>query len=354
MKDNTILHVLMTGAGAPGAAGIIKCLKLSDKIKLTVGDASENAVGKYLNPNFIQLPLASDAAFLNKMLTICLDHEIQLILPLVTRELLLLSSAKTLFKEYGIEILVSDLDKLTIANDKGKLYQFLKNEGIAVPDFKIVKTFQEFTSAGLAMGYPSKKFCFKPCIANGSRGFRIIDDSIDLNDLVFNYKPDSSIITFEMAARFLRKDQFPELLISEYLPGEEYSVDCVLDQGKMIICVPRLRSKIVAGISTAGIFKKNEQIIIYCVEIAGKLSLHGNIGFQVKMAEDGSYKILEINPRVQGTIVAGLGAGVNLPLIAISQIMGWEIKPNEMETKWETSFIRYYNEVFFEINEFNH
>ena len=72
------------------------------------------------------------------------------------------------------------------------------------------------------------------------------------------------------------------------------------------------------------------------------------------MAEDGTYKILEINPRVQGTIVAGLGAGVNLPLIAISQTMGWEIKPNEMEIKWETSFIRYYNEVFFDVNEFNH
>ncbi len=341
----------MTGAGAPGASGIIKCIQQSNRIKLTVGDSSNTAVGKYLNANFVQLPLASDPAYLNKVLTICLDLEIELILPLVTRELLLLSSAITLFKEYGIEILVSNLDSLSIANDKGKLYDYLKKENIPVPNYHIISKYEDFGSAALSLGYPSKKICFKPCVANGSRGFRIIDDSVDLNDLVFNHKPDSSIIHFESAIKILKKDKFPKLLVSEYLPGEEYSVDCVLNQGKMILCVPRIRSKIVAGISVSGIFKKNEQIIDYCVRITEKLNLHGNIGIQVKKAEDGSFKILEINPRVQGTIVAGLGAGVNLPLLAISIHLGWKIEKQELKINWETGFIRYYDEVFFKSDE---
>jgi carbamoyl-phosphate synthase large subunit len=46
----------MTGAGAPGAAGIIHCLQQEPSFRLTVADADENAVGKHLAADFVQLP----------------------------------------------------------------------------------------------------------------------------------------------------------------------------------------------------------------------------------------------------------------------------------------------------------
>ena len=56
--------------------------------------------------------------------------------------------------------------------------------------------------------------------------------------------------------------------------------------------------------------------------------------------------IIEINPRVQGTIVAGLGAGVNLPLLAVKQELNLPISEEELQVKWGTKFSRYWNEVF--------
>ena len=72
-----------------------------------------------------------------------------------------------------------------------------------------------------------------------------------------------------------------------------------------------------------------------------------NSTIQVRQSVAGKFLLLEINPRVQGTISAALGAGVNLPLLAIKQELGLAITPEELELRWGTKFSRYWNEVFY-------
>ena len=101
------------------------------------------------------------------------------------------------------------------------------------------------------------------------------------------------------------------------------------------------------GISVEGEFVKNESIIDYCKKIISELKLHGNIGLQVKQSAAGKFLLLEINPRVQGTISAALGAGVNLPLLAVKQELGLPVTKEELEVKWGTKFSRYWCEAFY-------
>jgi carbamoyl-phosphate synthase large subunit len=96
-----------------------------------------------------------------------------------------------------------------------------------------------------------------------------------------------------------------------------------------------------------GEFIKDDSIISYATMIVEKIGLHGNIGVQVKRAHTGKFLILEINPRVQGTIVAALGAGVNLPLLAVRQETGVSIKQEELKVKWGTKFSRFWDEVYY-------
>jgi len=163
---------------------------------------------------------------------------------------------------------------------------------------------------------------------------------------LFNHKPGNTSITYGEAVRILSLKPFPELLVSEYLPGDEYSIDCIASHGKAKLIVPRLRIKMVNGISTGGVFVKDETLEKYCMQIIEAIGLHGNIGIQVKRNASGVPLLLEINPRVQGTIVAGLGAGVNLPLLAVKQETGMSIEPREMEVAWGTKFYRYWTEVY--------
>jgi carbamoyl-phosphate synthase large subunit len=67
----------------------------------------------------------------------------------------------------------------------------------------------------------------------------------------------------------------------------------------------------------------------------------------VKDSQNGDPLLLEINPRVQGTIVAALGAGVNLPLLAVKKAMEIPVEPSEMAVAWGTSFSRYWTETYY-------
>jgi len=337
----------MTGGGAPGAAGILHCLQQQPGFAITVADANEFAVGRYLHDDFITIPPAADPHFTDRLLAICKERRVDIVLPLVTKELLLLAEQKEHFASVGIKILVSPAAGLTVANNKAKLYEFLQWKGIAVPNFKVVQAVEEFEDAVTELGYPGQPVCFKPSISNGSRGFRILDPGINESDLLFLHKPNSTYITYADAVRILSQQAFPELLVSEYLPGEEYSVDCLARNGEAIVVVPRLRKKMINGISVEGEFVQHEAISDYCRRIIGELQLHGNIGIQVKASAQQEMLLLEINPRVQGTIVAGLGAGINLPVLAVLQEMDIPVSREALQVKWGTRFSRYWSEVFY-------
>ena len=337
----------MTGAGAPGAAGILHCLKQDPLFNITVVDANPDAIGKYLHKDFAVIPLAADPYFADAVLALCKTRNIEIILPLVTKELIPLSQRQKEFEETGIKLLISPVASLEIANNKSRLYEFLQWRGMTVPDFRVVETIEQFKKAVEELGFPGKEICFKPSVSNGSRGFRIVTEQIDELDLLFNYKPDSTFIRLDDAVRILSSGVFPELLISEYLPGEEYSVDCLARHGQSILIVPRLRKRMINGISVEGEFVKEESIIKYCTQIIKELQLHGNIGIQVKKSEAGKFLILEINPRVQGTISAALGAGINFPLLAVKQEIGVPVSIEELTVKWGIKFSRYWKEVFY-------
>jgi carbamoyl-phosphate synthase large subunit len=339
--------ILMTGGGAPGAAGIIRCLRQEKKFRIIAADANPNAAGRYLADDFRQIPLATDPRFTDELLKLCRESAVDIIMPLVTRELPVLAGNLNAFREAGTRVMVSDPSSLEIANDKSRLYQFLDWRGIKVPAYKIAESIDQFTEAVKELGYPGKTICFKPSISNGSRGFRIIKNDVNELDLLFNQKPNSTYIDFDTAIRVLSSGKFPELLISEYLPGEEYSVDCIVNRGEAVMVVPRLRKRILNGISVEGEFIFNENISNYCRQMVRELQLHGNIGIQLKRTASGEYLVLEINPRVQGTISAGLGAGINLPVLAVKQELGLEIAASEMRVKWGTKFVRIWQELFY-------
>ena len=347
MSDRKNVNILMTGAGAPGAAGILKCLQHEKSFHITGADADPNAVGRYLNEDFETIPFANDPAFIDTVLSICQKKNIHVLLSLVTKELIPLSQHFHEFELAGTKLLVSSPASLEIANNKSRLYEFLEWRGIAVPEFRVVETVDQFKLAVEELGYPSKPVCFKPSVSNGSRGFRIISEQMNELDLLFNHKPTSTYISLKEATRILSEGFFPELLISEYLPGEEYSVDCLASKGEPILVVPRLRKRIINGISVEGEFVNEKNIIDYCRLIIKELQLHGNIGIQLKKSGSGQFLILEINPRVQGTISALLGAGINLPVLAIKKELGLPILPAELNVKWGTKFTRYWEEVFY-------
>jgi carbamoyl-phosphate synthase large subunit len=335
--------VLVTGGGAPGAPGLIKALT-SDKNYLVSCDYREDTIGKLLANNYFTVPFGDSATFIPQLLSKCLEYKINTVLPITTRELLPLAQNKDLFKEKNIEVVISNPDSIELANHKGHLMQHLRKNGIHTANFHLANSVSEFKQASEKLGYPGKAFTFKPTISNGSRGFRIIDESIDKHHLLFNEKPSTTFITYEDTINVLSQKNFPELVVMEYLPGEEYSIDCLINKGEIQYIIPRKRTRMRAGISIEGEIVKHKEIITYCKSILGLIPFEGPIGIQVKMDRFNVPQILEINPRIQGTSVACVGAGANIAQLAID---GSSFKSFNEGVKWGTKFIRYYSEAFY-------
>jgi len=121
----------------------------------------------------------------------------------------------------------------------------------------------------------------------------------------------------------------PELLISEYLEGPEYSVDCFTDKNKgLLFCSGRDRRRIRMGTSVrSGIVSNelNDVFYKYATIISDALDIRGAWFFQMKENKNGDLVLLEIGPRIAGTMALHRAKGVNFPLLSIYEREGINI-----------------------------
>ncbi len=343
------ITVLITGAGAPGAPGIIKCLRRvkERKIRIIGVDKDINSSGFAMVDGWYRGETAESEDFIPRIIDICKRECVDVVIPLVTNELMKFAINEVEFEGIGTKVVISGPEGLRTANNKHLLMQICKENGIPVPQFYKVCSWYEFEQAVYKLGYPELPVCFKPPVSRGLRGFRILREDIDRLDLLMNYKPTDVYTTLEDLRGVLEDaTPFPELLVMEYLPGKEYSVDVLVNRGKPLIVVPRLREKLKMGISFVGITEDNDAIIEYSRKVVSLLGLHGNIGLQFKLDASGIPKIIESNPRVQGTIVLCLAAGVNLVYDAVKLALGEEITDSQDDVQWGVKMIRYWEEVY--------
>lgn len=343
------MNILLTGAGAPGFAGIVKCLRNGDKnIRIICVDVNANAYGQVLTDKFYQIPEAENVNFISIVEKICFEESVKVIVPLVTRELPVFARNKDRYRENGIYIGVQDEKQLETINNKYLLLETLKNAGMQTPEFYNCIDIDQLKDICKKLGFPKKQICFKPAISNGSRGFRVVSSLVDEFRLLFNEKPNTTYISYEKTLQILSGHTIPPLVVMEYLPGPEWSVDCLVNNGKLLYCIPRLRNRMNGGISVDTTLVENHQVIELANQICRLFSLHGNIGIQFKADQDGIPQVLEINPRLQGSIVACAAAGINLPYFGILLLLDQEIPV--ITPNWGVRMCRYWEEVYFDKN----
>lgn len=341
------LRLLMTACGAPGAPGIIKCLRNNGEREVFIYgvDMNPEAVGFAMVDDGRVAPPGWDPGFADFILEQARTEGLRGVMPLSTMELEALSAAKERFDRCGVSVLVSDLAGLRTANNKGALMEIAARCGVPVPRFVRAQTVEQFEEAVRALGFPERPVCFKPEFGKGGRGFRILSNSHDPFDDLFEQKPGSVFTTLQHVLDTLRtRASFPRLLVMENLPGAEYSVDLLCRDGEVLAVVPRVRTAIRLGICFVGETVRDQRLINFSARLVKEMRLSYCINLQFKLDVDGMPRLLECNPRVSGTIVLCAAAGVNLPYLALKLALGEPVLP--VEPQWGTSMIRYWDEVF--------
>jgi len=155
----------------------------------------------------------------------------------------------------------------------------------------------------------------------------------------------------------------PDLILMEYLPGKEYTVDCFTDRKKgLLFCNARERIRVKAGISVnSKPANKSIQSTLkkYAEIISDNLTFYGAWFFQVKYDKKGIPELLEISPRISGTMATYRVLGINFPLLSIYESDGIDIQIMNNNNKIEIDralINRYkhnikYNKVYVDLDD---
>jgi hypothetical protein len=114
-----------------------------------------------------------------------------------------------------------------------------------------------------------------------------------------------------------------DLIVCEYLPGEEYTVDCFSSMTNgLLFCEARTRNKTINGMSvlTKTIHLPEVKTMAHIIQTT--LHMQGAWFFQVKRDINGVITLLEIAPRIPGAMCLHRVCGVNFPLLSIYEHFG--------------------------------
>lgn len=156
-------------------------------------------------------------------------------------------------------------------------------------------------------------------------------------------------------------DSNVDYVITEYLPGEEITIDCFTNRhGQMLYCQSRMRETILTGMSgRAKIIECTGEIQRIAGIINKEMKFRGYWYFQCKQDSDGKYKLMEISTRYAGTFPLTKNLDVNFPLLSLTDFDDIDVKivPNHYEIRSDRGYqILYkvnivYERVYFDFDD---
>lgn len=348
MQDIT---VVITAGGAPFMPGLVKSLKANGERKIHIigVDMCGDPTANQMVDRFFVVPGVNDEKYIDEILKICQQEHVNIVLPFMSKELLKFYSRKEDFTKLGTIVSMSDPQSIKITNNKLKLYEYLKAHGVKTPKFCPIRKVADLDKAFSCLGYPIKPVCIKTAESSGSRGVRVVDISKSRYDILFHEKPNSLFISFEELKEILtERDTIPEMFAMEYLPGSEYSVDVLAQQGETLYIAGRKSEVVNASIQQDALICKDEAAYRICQQIIKLLNMDGTVNFDFKYDGTENPVLMEINPRISATMAVHTVAGVNFPYLRIKQLLKEELP--KVEIHYGVRMKRRYFEMYTDEN----
>ena len=177
-------------------------------------DSLPDQHGSFVYENYELLPFVYEDSFIDKLKEMIKKHQIDAIFPAHDDVIVKMVNHA---KEIGCRIVTSVAETATLCRSKSATYLALK---------KIVRVPEMYER-----GKEQFPVFLKPDASQGGKGTAIAQNQDELN-----FHPKKN----------------PELLILEYLPGEEHTVDCFTDRtGELRFVGARIRERISNGISVS-------------------------------------------------------------------------------------------------------
>lgn len=277
------IHILFTGVGrriellqAFRNAAIV----LNKELKIYGVDMAGTAPALAYCDYTRRVVAMKDADYIANLLQICQDDHIDLVIPTIDTDLLVLSENKEKFAAIGTQVMISAPDMVRICRDKNNTSQFFVDCGLYAP--MPFNNWKDYNS-----GYPA---FIKPK-----------DGSSSIN--AFKVENEKELEVYA--------SQIEDYIVQPFVEGKEYTIDIFCDfDGKPVSIVPRERMQIRAGEVLKTCITMDAVMIAEAKKLCENFKPCGPMTVQcIRDVHTGRDFFIEINPRFGGGAPLSMKAG---------------------------------------------
>jgi hypothetical protein len=300
---------------------------LKESFELIISHSMPNHYLESKASHFEIEPTLEGLPYVGYILNNLKSHAIDLFLP--RYQVTTLIKHAHLFEKLGVPTMfVTSDDMYQLIDNKVALYDDLKDTGIIpIPETHIVSNLKEFQDAYESIREQGWNACYKPIQGIGGEGFKRIRETIDMTDELF--LSSAVQISKQRVEESLSKvESVNPFMMSGFMEGDEYSIDCLAKDGQLILAIPRRK---------VDKYRQNLECIPELIQIAQKITKQYNMSYlfniQVKY-HNGIPYLIEMNTRTSGGLYKAHATGVNMMYEAIRLLQGKEPMTEMKDVIW--------------------
>jgi carbamoyl-phosphate synthase large subunit len=209
-----------------------------------------------------------------------------------------------------------------------------------------VKDWNGLCKAAEKLGYPERTVVLRRKTGKGAIGLRILTEDPRLGSHVFNRQPDGKMIPLGALKYFIaRHKNWPPCMVTEYLPGREFDVDCFCSDDGLEVAATRRNDAMLHGSSWRAVTVDRPDLADSCRRLLDSLRWKYVCSVTFREDEAGIPALLEVNGRMPSSINLTWKAGCNLPLAALLLCAGQPRLP-QSSPRPGVRMVRYFAESF--------
>lgn len=315
------INILILSAGTRNK--IVQYFKktLGENGKVIATDMSTIAPAIYEADKYYIVPRITEPGYIDIILDICKKENISGVLSLIDPELSLLAENEEKFKNIGTTVIGSSYELCERALDKMQMFQWLRSHGYNCAKSYVDKN--EFF-ADVKTGKANYPVFVKPVRGSVSIAISKVFDN-ETVDLLF--------------------DHSDNLMIQEYLDGQEIGADCYIDllSGELVSVFTKKKIVMRAGETDKSVSFKDEKLFELIKKFVNESGWRGQIDIDI-FEINGEYHISEVNPRFGGGYPHAYECGADHMKLIVNNLNGI-VNSDVIGNYKENVYMMKYNEI---------
>ena len=275
------------------------------------------------------------APYVEAVIAFVRDHRVGVVLPTGDESVVELAPYRKRFAELGCALVVASDAALEIANDKSRTLAVAAQLGIDYPKSVQVTGVEDLRAAAAQFGYP---FVVKPTVSwTGEAADRV--NPVEVID---------EAEAMEAITRFLATGC--QALAQQWASGRREGVTLLMADGEVLAVCGAIAHRTTPLLGGVSVMRESisvpDDILNASVSLAKAIGLDGPAEIEWRRDTSGRPLLMEINPRLAGTLENANKSGVDFPMLIWKWATGRPIEPvlsyrTGVRTRWLSGDLRW-------------